>query len=71
MIETPRLKNVVIFIQTLLSLVLSKKNFREYQRKTTRINWDKGGIDQKGLLDNSEDLRNDIGFIPKKTRKIS
>ena len=71
MIETSRLKNVVIFIQTLLSLVLSKKNFREYQRKTTRINWDKGGIDQKGLLDNSEDLRNDIGFIPKKTRKIS
>ena len=71
MIETPRLKNNVIFIQTLLSLVLSKKNFREYQRKTTRINWDKGGIDQKGLLDNSEDLRNDIGFIPKKTRKIS
>ena len=71
MIETPRLKNVVIFIQTLLSLVLSKKNFREYQRKTTRINWDKGGIDQKGLLDNSEDLRNDIGFIPEKTRKIS
>ena len=71
MIETPRLKNVVIFIQTLLSLVLSKKNFREYQRKTTRINWDKDGIDQKGLLDNSEDLRNDIGFIPKKTRKIS
>ena len=32
-------------------------SYREYYLKTARINWDKGGIDQKGLPDNSEDLQ--------------
>ena len=36
-------------------------SYREYQQKTTGINFDKGGIGQKGFTDNSEDLRNAIG----------
>ena len=36
-------------------------SYREYQLKTTRINWDNGGIDQKGSPDNSEDLQNAFG----------
>ena len=44
---------------------LSKKirptSYREYQLQTARINWDKGGIGQKGFPDNNEELRNAIG----------
>ena len=36
-------------------------SYREYQQKTTGINWDKDGIVQKGFLDNSENLRNATG----------
>ena len=35
--------------------------YRKYLLKTIRINWEKDDIDQKGLPDNSENLRNTIG----------
>ena len=37
-------------------------SYREYWLKATGTNWDKDGIAQKGFPDNSEDLRNAIGY---------
>ena len=39
MIEMRRLKNVVIFIQTILSFVLSRKIISDYFHKTTNQLW--------------------------------
>ena len=36
----------------------SPTDYKEYQLKTTGINWDKDGIGQKEFPDNSEDLQN-------------